>query len=115
MVRWVQVWRCQLSACSCWLLAPSYTCLPGAYTAGISGGTVNRSKFAIVISAAICLGLFGPATSLGQQTSVQQTPAAQIVDELGTLASDAMRGRGSGTADELKAAKYLADELQQIG
>jgi Peptidase family M28 len=49
------------------------------------------------------------------QTSARETAAVQIADELGTLASDAMRGRGSGTEDELKAASYLGDELRQIG
>ena len=64
---------------------------------------------------AICLGLLAPSASLGQQTPVPQTPAAQIAGELGTLASDAMRGRGSGTVDELRAARYLARELRRIG
>ncbi|HEY6338411.1 MAG TPA: M20/M25/M40 family metallo-hydrolase [Candidatus Sulfotelmatobacter sp.] len=31
------------------------------------------------------------------------------------MASDAMRGRGSGTEDELRAANYLASELRAIG
>jgi Zn-dependent M28 family amino/carboxypeptidase len=35
--------------------------------------------------------------------------------ELGFLASDALRGRGSGTRDELIAATYLASELLQLG
>jgi len=74
---------------------------------------VKRALLAIVT--VICLGLLGPATSLGQQTRAPQTAATQIADELGTLASDAMRGRGSGTVDELRAARYLARELRRIG
>jgi hypothetical protein len=79
---------------------------------------VKRAWFAILT--VIFIGLSGPAPSLGQQTqaqptSVQQSSATQIAEELGTLASDAMRGRGSGTADELRAARYLARELQRIG
>ena len=70
-----------------------------------------RSKFTALY---ICLlALANPTFS--QQPQAQQTPAAQITDELGTLASDAMQGRGSGTPDELKAANYLAGELRQIG
>jgi peptidase M28-like protein len=38
-----------------------------------------------------------------------------IQGELGFLASDPMKGRGSGTHDELVAAMYLASELLQIG
>lgn len=41
--------------------------------------------------------------------------ARQIKNELEMLASDAMRGRGSGTDDELRAARYLAGELARIG
>jgi len=80
---------------------------------------VNRSKLAnavvFLFAAAICLGLLGAATGLGLQTQAPQTPAFQITDELGTLASDAMLGRGSGTVDELRAARYLARELRRIG
>jgi peptidase M28-like protein len=35
--------------------------------------------------------------------------------EMNFLASDALRGRGSGTADELVAATYVASQLQQYG
>jgi len=75
---------------------------------------VNRFKFAVVTSVCICLlALADPA--LAQQPQAPDTPAAQIADELGTLASNAMQGRGSGTSDELRAATYLAAELRQIG
>jgi len=75
---------------------------------------VNRLKLAVVTSA--CLGLLALATpTSAQQPQPPDTAAAQIADELGTLASDAMQGRGSGSADELRAATYLAAELRQIG
>ena len=75
---------------------------------------MTRAKFAILLAICICLlALASPA--FAQQPQAPQTPAAQIADELGTLASDAMQGRGSGTPDELRAATYLAAELRQIG
>src|SRR5271167_1465529 len=84
------------------------------YTAGLSGGDVKRIRSLVV--AAILIYLLAQASySFAQPAQTPQTPAAQIADELGTLASDAMRGRGSGTADELRAASYLGDELRQIG
>ncbi len=74
---------------------------------------MNRAKFAVI---AVCMVLLGLARPIfGQQPEAPSTPAAQIADELGTLASDAMNGRGSGTSDELRAASYLAAELRQIG
>ena len=75
---------------------------------------MNRAKIVLVTAVCICLlALASPV--VGQQSQPPQTPAAQIADELGTLASDAMQGRGSGTPDELRAATYLAAELRQIG
>ncbi len=75
----------------------------------------SRARFFFIV----IVGLLVPAESLFSQQSpaspTPQTPTAQIADELGTLASDAMQGRGSGTEDELKAATYLAAELRQIG
>ena len=75
---------------------------------------MNRAKFAVVT--ALCIFLLTLANPIfGQQPQAPQTFAAQIAEELGTLASDAMQGRGSGTPDELRAASYLAAELHQIG
>jgi len=73
---------------------------------------MTRAKFAV---ATICICLSTLANPIFSQQQAPQTPAAQIADELGTLASDAMQGRGSGTPDELRAANYLAAELRQIG
>jgi acetylornithine deacetylase/succinyl-diaminopimelate desuccinylase-like protein len=75
---------------------------------------VTRSRFAVFTALYICL-LSLASLIFAQQAPAPQTPAAQIADELGTLASDAMQGRGSGTPDELRAANYLAAELRQIG
>jgi hypothetical protein len=76
---------------------------------------VIRGRFVLAI--AICLsfaGMGNPALGQRPQTGAE-TPTAQIADELGSLASDAMQGRGSGTQDELMAANYLASQLRQIG
>lgn len=74
-----------------------------------------RAKF--VLATAICLSFLSQSqtAALQRPQPSRETPAAQIADELGSLASDAMRGRGSGTQDELRAATYLATELGQIG
>jgi hypothetical protein len=74
---------------------------------------VNRDR-RVIAAVSICLFALGSPT-FAQQPQPPDTPAAQIADELGTLASDAMQGRGSGTSDELRAANYLAAELRQIG
>ena len=52
---------------------------------------------------------------LGQSATNTQNLGNHIRGELGFLASDALRGRGSGTQDELVAATYLASELAQLG
>src|SRR5712692_4097330 len=58
------------------------------------------------------------------QTVAPQTPAAQPAPEVCVacirahmefLASDALRGRGSGTSDELVAATYIASQLRLYG
>jgi len=75
---------------------------------------LTRAKLAVVLAVCTCLlALANPI--FGRQRQAPQTPATQIADELGTLASDAMQGRGSGTPDELRAATYLATELREIG
>lgn len=75
---------------------------------------MTRAKLVVVDIVSICLLALAYPT-FSQRPPAPQTPAAQIADELGTLASDAMQGRGSGTPDELRAANYLAAELRQIG
>ena len=80
---------------------------------------MKRAQFIVLIAICICLGALANPVFTQQaptpQPQASDTPAAQIADELGTLASDAMQGRGSGTAYELRAANYLASELRQIG
>jgi Peptidase family M28 len=79
-----------------------------------SGELIFRTKFVLVT--AICLSFLAQGQAALQLPQPRpETAAAQIADELGALASDAMQGRGSGTQDELRAATYLAAELRQIG
>ncbi len=64
----------------------------------------------------VCLCALGVPASLGQEAKTgAESHGSQIHREMESLASDAMQGRGSGTEDELRAAKYLAGELAQIG
>jgi len=73
-----------------------------------------RARFVLVT--AICLSFCVQGQTAPKKPKPRpKTPATQIAEELGTLASDAMQGRGSGTLDELRAAAYLASELRQIG
>jgi hypothetical protein len=99
---------------------------------------LNRFLRTLLGTFSFCLGLlsgFRPALSAQQKAAAPAThrstqpktaspqpksaphslQARQIRSELEFLASDALRGRGSGTPDELVAATYLASELRQIG
>jgi Zn-dependent M28 family amino/carboxypeptidase len=49
------------------------------------------------------------------QKATRDSLANHIRGELEFLASDALRGRGSGTQDELLTAIYLSSELRQLG
>ena len=50
-----------------------------------------------------------------QEQAKPDALANHIQGELSFLADDALRGRGSGTADELLAAVYLASQLRELG
>ena len=71
---------------------------------------MTRTKLFLALF--ICFSVLAPCQ---QSKSAQDTLANHIKDELGVLADDAMQGRGSGTPDELRAATYLASELQKMG
>ena len=49
------------------------------------------------------------------RTEVPEVKESDIRAEMDALASDAMRGRGSGTPDELRAGKYIASQLAKFG
>ncbi len=52
-------------------------------------------------------------TTTGREASAPPTQA--IMKELARLADDSMLGRGSGTADELRAAQYIREQFQAAG
>ena len=81
--------------------------------------TVFRRKSVLVFAFILALTCFGFSPSA---VNAKRPPkAASIVSEksvrkyMNALAGDAMRGRGSATADELAAAKYIAAQLKVLG
>jgi hypothetical protein len=79
-----------------------------AYTAGF-GGRVRIPKLPLIF--VLCFSCLVSA----QDRSSHDELLRHIQGELGFLASDPLKGRGSGSPDELVAAMYLASELLQIG
>jgi acetylornithine deacetylase/succinyl-diaminopimelate desuccinylase-like protein len=67
----------------------------------------------VVVTAALLV--FAPAAIVAQGTKPATTVSDQSVRKyMEALASDDMRGRGSATADELTAAKYIAAQLKEL-
>jgi len=72
----------------------------------------NRLLILILTAAA---AVFAPAVIIAQGTKTATTVTEQSVRMyMEGLASDDMRGRGSATADELTAAKYIAAQLKAL-
>src|SRR5690349_17178802 len=59
--------------------------------------------------------LFLSCQTLSHASHSGDSLADHIHGELAFLADDALRGRGSGSADELVAALYVASQLRDIG
>jgi len=79
----------------------------------MNSGNSRSSRIAILMLAIAALG-FAPVV-IGQATKTATTVTEQSVrGYMGALASDDMRGRGSATADELAAAKYIASQLKAL-
>jgi len=76
---------------------------------------VTRGKIVFLVVLLIVLWEVAPLSLAQQAPTAAASSAAQIKGELESLSSDEMRGRGSGTPDELKAAIYLASQLREIG
>ncbi len=69
----------------------------------------------LAILAASFLFAQGPAQSAAPAPAQASGVAAHIHGEMSFLASDALRGRGSATQDELVAATYVASQFQSFG
>jgi hypothetical protein len=75
--------------------------------------TPPLNRLALVIIAAALV--FAPAAIVAQGTKTATLVTEQSVRKhMEALASDDMRGRGSATADELTAAKYIASQLKGL-
>jgi aminopeptidase YwaD len=71
-----------------------------------------------LLSSSLVVACFASAQTPRAQPVRHETPkicSACIRSHMEFLASDALRGRGSGTADELVAATYIASELRAYG
>ena len=72
------------------------------------------SRFVVLLVAAAAV-FFAPAAIVAQGAKTATTVNEQSVRKyMEALASDNMRGRGSATADELAAAKYIASQLKAL-
>src|SRR5256714_15217427 len=75
---------------------------------------LNRSAIFLLVAASL---VFAPAATVaqGSNTTKTSTVTEQSVRKyMQALAGDEMRGRGSATADELAAAKYIASQLKLL-
>ena len=72
------------------------------------------NRLLILILTAVA-AVFAPASTIAQGTKTATTVTEQSVRMyMERLASDDMRGRGSATADELTAARYIAAQLKAL-
>jgi hypothetical protein len=68
----------------------------------------------IVVTALIAVTLLPLAIESQQRPAAPMTPAA-LRARIERYAADSMRGRLTGTADNVKATRYIADELRALG
>src|SRR5256884_7480306 len=74
-----------------------------------------RISAVAVLLAITCFGLASTRPALAQTSNSKTTVSEKSVRSyMNALASDEMRGRGSATADELAAAKYIASQLKLL-
>src|SRR2546429_5342243 len=72
---------------------------------------LNRSATFLLVAASL---LFAPAAAVAQGTKTGTVTEPSVRKSMQALAGDEMRGRGSATADELAAAKYIAAQLKAM-
>jgi hypothetical protein len=73
----------------------------------------------VLIALLLQLPAFSQTSKVKKSDAASGTPHAvlesNVRSEMGYLASDELRGRGSATADELKAGEYIAAEFKKFG
>ena len=72
---------------------------------------LNRSAIFFLVVASL---VFAPAATVAQGTKTATVTEQSVRKYMQALAGDEMRGRGSATADELAAAKYIAAQLKAM-
>ena len=75
---------------------------------------LNRSAIFFLVAASL---VFAPAATVAQGSNTTKTATVtetSVRKYMQALAGDEMRGRGSATADELAAAKYIAAQLKAM-
>ncbi len=78
------------------------------------GDSMQRIRVTSLFLALAC-ALDAQAAAVSKPMGANQTLAASVRSHMDVLASDAMRGRGSATPDEVRAANYIAGELKRYG
>ena len=72
---------------------------------------LNRVAIFLLVAASL---VFAPAATVAQGTKTATVTEQSVRKYMQALAGDEMRGRGSATADELAAAKYIAAQLRAM-
>src|SRR5947207_9270048 len=67
-----------------------------------------------VLLAITCLGLASTRPGVAQTSAAITVSEKSVRGYMNALASDEMRGRGSATADELAAARYIASQFKLL-
>ena len=75
----------------------------------------SRPNRALILILTVASVVFAPAAIIAQGTKTAAAVTEQSIRKyMEALAGDDMRGRGSATADELAAAKYIAAQLRSL-
>src|SRR6266478_9887430 len=75
----------------------------------------HRISAVAILPSITWFGLTSPRPAVAQTSKSKTTVSEKSVrNYMNALASDEMRGRGSATADELAAAKYIASQLKLL-
>jgi Zn-dependent M28 family amino/carboxypeptidase len=75
---------------------------------------MQRTLAGLVVFAALAPAAAGQSLDAAKAVSAQANVERNLRADVGFLASDAMRGRGSATEDEHKAAEYVAAEFARL-